>query len=98
MASRRHARPGAARSSGLWDGDATLTLHDPYSLHNKVFGLAKHPVTDLVVGRDYEIVDADDAVDIVEQRVFDYAALDTATASFVRLQTAFIKKLYRGTI
>ncbi len=35
---------------------------------------------------------------VIDQKPFDYAALDTTTADFVRGQTAFIKKLYRGTI
>jgi len=41
--------------AGRWDGRGTLTIHNTYRLHQRLFGIERLSATALVVGQDYEI-------------------------------------------
>ncbi len=41
---------------GLWDGEAVLTLHDPYMLYQRLYGIEHAPTSALIEGTDYEIL------------------------------------------
>lgn len=49
------------RAAGLWDGQTPLTLNEVYALHDRIFGVTREPVTNLVAGVDYQIHDATDS-------------------------------------
>ena len=45
----------ALHDAGRWDGEATLTLHDPYRLHQRMFGIERIPASALIESQDFEI-------------------------------------------
>lgn len=45
----------AMYQEGLWDGEAVLTLHDPYMLYQRLYGIEHAPTSALIDGADYEI-------------------------------------------
>jgi len=45
----------ALHDAGRWDGEATLTLHKPYQLHQRLFGIERVPASALIKGQDFEI-------------------------------------------
>ncbi len=58
-----------------WDGVAPLTLHDPYRLHQRLFGIEHLDPAALELGKDYEILahpaeTPDQPADTVETLVF----------------------------
>jgi hypothetical protein len=42
-------------ANGIWDSSTPITLHNAQALHDRVFGVTKAPITDLVYGQDYTI-------------------------------------------
>ncbi len=74
---RQRAVEVAARlhAADRWDGVAPLTLHDPYRLHQRLFGIEHLDPAALELGKDYEILahpaeTPDEPADDVETLVF----------------------------